>query len=250
MVAIHLAEYSDMFGWDNAFRILGSPRCQPLLAELGVPAGMARAPRALLRIARRYWLARWRPRTWLPPGPWDPSVEQLVLRHYLAILGRAFADLAAAYGEAEAAELYSWARRHLAGEEQRARLRRWTFLLLPLTKEQEPMMPPLAPERSRWVAQVVQAHMGREASDWDHERIGEALARPPSSFERRMLALEPVVGSTRNEVNLSALLSVLQRHHRVLEIWHALDEGLTVSEREDLLWWAQDQRPGDDIAPP
>lgn len=113
-IAIEVNDIGEILHWENAFRVLGTKRCQASLLDAGVPAKMVSAPEGLMRAAHYFWQIRWQGITWqgiqVGQGYSDPEFPENYRLGILALLNNTFNLLVEDYGEGDANELYKWAR--------------------------------------------------------------------------------------------------------------------------------------------
>lgn len=224
----------DISVWRFAFVPLAIQRCEPFLAEAGIPQPIARSPQAARKIARRF----------LRDTP--TSLGAAEARQLLA--GTCDA-LAAHYGEKASRGLYSWARRHETDRRQWLRWRIFGDILPPLAGVGGgTTMPPPA-----WVPQstfetfreVIKIHLGSDAARDLPNRVWAAEALPPSRTEQALLAYDKDAIDPGDDPGIDDLTVVenMARTEAMVRAWTALRRRTSSEERKILLRWARLEAP-------
>jgi hypothetical protein len=224
----------DISAWRHAFVPLAVRRCEPFLAEAGVPQLIACAPNPARRIARRFLEAT-------PSSIGAAEARQL--------LAKTFDALAAYYGERTSRSLYSWARRHEVDRRQWLRWRILGDVLPPLAgAEGWVRVPPQA-----WLPQstyetfrkVVRTLLDSDAGADLASRVSAAEALPLSRAERALLAYDENAIEPGEETHMDDLtiVELMVRQERVVRAWIGIRRHTTPDERRALVRWARLEAP-------
>ena len=258
-IAVEVNDIGEILHWESAFRVLGTRRCQALLLDAGVPAKMVSAPEGLIRAAHYFWQIRWQGISWqgiqVGQGYSDPEFPENYRLGILALLNNTFNLLVEDYGEADANELYEWARRHFINQKQSACLFIWYLLFLAAVESSEPVPFPLPSDKARLAEIAIRENLGRDRETGDAKLIALARNIPLSPVEQRMVALEVTRPTDLAEVDLLELIEMVLKNQYTYQVWIEIDKLADASEREAILWWGYEQAaaleiPAEEVALP
>jgi hypothetical protein len=122
MKRVAISDPAELVDWRQAFLLLSLDGHAPLWAEIGVPPPLASQPRATVEMFRVFWEAHG-PLRGVALGGED------VRRIGESLVEQLLSAVAARFGEATAAELQCWMRRHYVDRSLRKDYFVWSLLL-------------------------------------------------------------------------------------------------------------------------
>jgi VanZ family protein len=230
-VVVSISSASEALGWRHALVVLACERAAPMLAALGVPEPIARAPQPMIDAAQEFWrldqaLASAAAAERAHTGPDQRRLATV------AQLNAALSALGNAYRGVDLGELVAWATRHYVDEQQRADLFLWSQLLLSAVLRDAATS--LPPGQQASFVEAMAGRVGAAAETADKQRVKAFESAAPSPFETRLEQEQPEL--------YSLALESLRETLRNQRTWQALAVLATrIDDRDGFLGWARDQ---------
>lgn len=248
---IQVANVDEISRWENVFRVLGIKRCQPLLRDVGLPTRVINDPKGLVNASYHFWQVRWSGISWqgkvVGQGYSDPGFPENYRLGIQSLLADIYNIIASKYNEADAMEIYRWSQCHFINRKQVDGLYIWSLLLPELGnarsifKDNLVIKLSLSSASAQRIVDTWYKYLGPEIRNQHVENLAIAKKIPLSSFERRMIQLEVTGPTDMPEVDVLEIVEQVLRNQQVYQFWSDIDEWISDSEKETLLWWGYEQ---------